>query len=186
MGLRPSLQDIRFDFGLLSDPAVDYLEEREFYALMRLVRAVAGGLVWTYSAPGDGSLPDDDSRLARIVRFDIKAWRKVRPAVSQFFVITEGRWHLNREWIAVGSSARAAIPVAIQEAVASRQGRRCTYCSSESGPFEFDHIFPVARGGTDDPSNLALACQSCNRSKQDLTLAEWLASGRLIIRATPQ
>ncbi|MBN9121338.1 MAG: HNH endonuclease [Planctomycetes bacterium] len=33
--------------------------------------------------------------------------------------------------------------------------------------FEVEHIVPTARGGADDPSNLALACRACNARKGD-------------------
>lgn len=32
-------------------------------------------------------------------------------------------------------------------------------------PFEVEHVIPAARHGTDDESNLALACRSCNLHK---------------------
>ncbi len=32
---------------------------------------------------------------------------------------------------------------------------------------------PVSLGGGDDPANLMVACQTCNRSKGSLTLGEW-------------
>jgi 5-methylcytosine-specific restriction endonuclease McrA len=42
----------------------------------------------------------------------------------------------------------------------------CAYCSVElNGRFDIDHIVPFAKGGTNWPSNLALACQRCNKSK---------------------
>jgi hypothetical protein len=52
--------------------------------------------------------------------------------------------------------------------------RVCAYCGSDEGPFEVDHIVPLAKGGTDDPRNLACACRTCNRSKKDRLIAEWL------------
>lgn len=33
--------------------------------------------------------------------------------------------------------------------------------------FEFDHIFPVSRGGQPDINNIVLTCRRCNRSKGD-------------------
>lgn len=40
----------------------------------------------------------------------------------------------------------------------------CVFCGS-TGKLEVDHIFPVARGGGDEPSNLQPLCVPCNRSK---------------------
>lgn len=36
---------------------------------------------------------------------------------------------------------------------------------------EIEHIIPLAQGGTDDESNLWLACPICNRHKSDKTSA---------------
>lgn len=48
---------------------------------------------------------------------------------------------------------------------------RCRYCGA--GPearLQIDHIMPRARGGTDDPDNLATACWACNNGKSDRVL----------------
>jgi len=57
--------------------------------------------------------------------------------------------------------------------VFQRDGYRCSYCGSDNGPFECDHVTPVIRGGSDDIKNLATACQPCNRSKGAKSLEEW-------------
>ncbi len=45
----------------------------------------------------------------------------------------------------------------------------CEYCKSAENfspdGFDIDHIFPRALGGTDDPDNLALSCNTCNGHK---------------------
>lgn len=43
----------------------------------------------------------------------------------------------------------------------------------ERGAFEIDHSIPLSRGGTDHRNNLFPACISCNRSKGDMTGAEF-------------
>lgn len=49
---------------------------------------------------------------------------------------------------------------------------RCVYCD---GPFQHvDHSLARARGGTDDPENLVPACATCNLSKSDRSLGEFL------------
>lgn len=52
----------------------------------------------------------------------------------------------------------------------------CAYCGNAEGPFHVDHIHPRALGGSNDPSNLAVACASCNCSKGAKPLDEWLTS----------
>lgn len=60
-------------------------------------------------------------------------------------------------------------------AVAERAGHRCEYCRAPevifNFPFEVEHIVPTSRGGSDDPSNLALACRACNLFKTDQVTA---------------
>ena len=51
----------------------------------------------------------------------------------------------------------------------------CVYCGGPAT--ERDHVVPKRRGGTDDPSNLVLACHACNTSKGLWTPDEWLAEG---------
>jgi HNH endonuclease len=36
----------------------------------------------------------------------------------------------------------------------------------------FDHVLPLARGGTSDPENLVTSCWPCNSGKSDYTLEE--------------
>jgi hypothetical protein len=53
--------------------------------------------------------------------------------------------------------------------VAEASRFRCGYCLTSQrviGPLlEIDHILPESRGGTDDESNLILACPMCNSHK---------------------
>lgn len=55
--------------------------------------------------------------------------------------------------------------------VAQRAGHRCEYCRASEAifnfPFEVEHAIPPNRGGSDDDSNLALSCRSCNLFKAD-------------------
>lgn len=174
--LWPRLSDIRLSFDMISRGGdVWMLSDRAFRALMLLVSASAAGLVWTYSEPGDGSLPDDDAMLARIVGMNKRGWKKVRAELQPFFRIQRGRWHLLAEWIAIDDRPiRFAIPARVQQQVLTREGKVCTYCGDTEGPFDFDHILPVSRGGSGDPSNLTVACATCNRSKGARTLREWV------------
>lgn len=55
-----------------------------------------------------------------------------------------------------------------------RDDYTCKYCSTRGGRMECDHIFPVSKGGSHEDDNLATACFTCNRSKRDKTVEEWL------------
>lgn len=47
-----------------------------------------------------------------------------------------------------------------------QQRGRCAYCRCKLGEvYEVDHIQPVAKGGSNDPSNIQLTCAKCNRKK---------------------
>ncbi len=69
---------------------------------------------------------------------------------------------------------------------------RCRYCAMptelmprtfnatadadcESRHATLDHIFPLSRGGQDNPSNWALACNACKLLKGDMTETSYIA-----------
>lgn len=66
-------------------------------------------------------------------------------------------------------SNRRPVSMALRWELLVRDGFRCRYCgrSSPDVALAIDHIIPVARGGTDDPSNLTVACVDCNGGKSD-------------------
>lgn len=41
----------------------------------------------------------------------------------------------------------------------------CHYCGTTNNELTIDHIQPTARGGTDTPNNITVACRSCNSRK---------------------
>ena len=52
---------------------------------------------------------------------------------------------------------------------------RCRYCGTPlEGEGEVDHLTPISRGGSNDASNLTLACLRCNREKGSKTFDEYL------------
>lgn len=58
--------------------------------------------------------------------------------------------------------------------IREKQGDICYYCSTKLfNAGEFDHATPLSRGGSNSPSNIVLACRTCNRDKRDKTAAEY-------------
>jgi len=74
-------------------------------------------------------------------------------------------------------SVRKRIGERTYRAICSRDGSVCVYCGKdaiESGAhLQLDHLNPRSKGGADEPSNLVLACRSCNSRRQDAPLAKW-------------
>lgn len=74
-----------------------------------------------------------------------------------------------------------------RDALVARGNHTCVYCGRTHlhvADFEtchaetvatLDHVVPRAAGGSNDPSNLVVACLSCNSSRQDTPLAQWAA-----------
>ena len=60
------------------------------------------------------------------------------------------------------------------------QKNTCVYCGLNPHchgalfTYQVDHIIPLSRGGTNNPSNLQLLCPHCNQSKRGKTHAEYL------------
>jgi 5-methylcytosine-specific restriction endonuclease McrA len=63
---------------------------------------------------------------------------------------------------------RAAHREILKQQLADRDGRRCFYCGDPNIRLRWltlDHVWPQAFGGTNDLSNLVLACAPCNNRK---------------------
>ncbi len=65
--------------------------------------------------------------------------------------------------------ARTYIPVEVERRVRATARNRCGYCLSPQhlvmARLEIEHIIPIAKQGSNDESNLWLACPLCNRYK---------------------
>ncbi len=48
-------------------------------------------LIMTYWQRGE-ALPDDDKKLARITRLEPRTWAKIKPAISDFFEVSDGKY----------------------------------------------------------------------------------------------
>lgn len=73
---------------------------------------------------------------------------------------------------APGIVARAYFPVWLKNAVFHRDKGRCQLCGCDltnilvpTARRHIDHMVPLRAGGTNDPTNFQLACESCNTSK---------------------
>lgn len=68
---------------------------------------------------------------------------------------------------------RKPIPGRLRHFVFERDGYRCKECgaTNKETTLHVDHIKPVSKGGTNDPSNLQTLCEKCNLAKHT---EEWV------------
>jgi 5-methylcytosine-specific restriction endonuclease McrA len=64
----------------------------------------------------------------------------------------------------LAATRRESIPEDVKAEVWRRDQGRCSNCGSRDR-LEFDHVIPLAMGGSNTVRNLQLLCESCNRSK---------------------
>lgn len=62
----------------------------------------------------------------------------------------------------------------VREYLLTKFNRTCQYCGVTDKPFEVDHIHPRSKGGSDQVSNLTLACHDCNQTKGNQDIKDFL------------
>ena len=63
---------------------------------------------------------------------------------------------------------RIPIPTALRFDVLTKAAYRCQACgakAADGAELHIDHIHPVSKGGTNDPTNLQALCRDCNLGK---------------------
>ena len=73
-----------------------------------------------------------------------------------------------------GTIRRVAIPQWVKKAVYHREKGRCVFCNSDLtgiinifNTSNYDHIIPLDLFGANDPCNIQLSCEKCNKSKNN-------------------
>lgn len=71
-------------------------------------------------------------------------------------------------------AVRSPLSKSLRFEIFKRDGYRCVYCgiTALNAVLHVDHVEPVARGGTNDPSNLVTSCRDCNLGKSAVPLEE--------------
>jgi 5-methylcytosine-specific restriction endonuclease McrA len=70
----------------------------------------------------------------------------------------------------------------VREYLLEKWGRKCAYCEAANVPLQIEHIHPKANGGSNAVSNLALACNPCNKKKGTLPIEVFLKDKPLIVK----
>lgn len=126
-------------------------------------------LIWSFLAQQNGTYRLNEKSLATLTRLSVHRWRKIAPRVLTLFVIDGDTVSLPRK-----PTRRKSLSIAVKKFVFGRDGNKCRYCGATEGELHIDHIVPLARGGSDEPENLCVACKPCNSSKNASMLDEWM------------
>jgi hypothetical protein len=70
------------------------------------------------------------------------------------------------EQVSLDARNRRAIRDDVKLFVWARDGGRCVGCRADK-ELHFDHIIPLAKGGSDEAENIQLLCRTCNLAKSD-------------------
>ena len=70
-------------------------------------------------------------------------------------------------WDAICRVERGKVSNKMRFKVYERDGYRCVRCGRKNVDLEVDHIFPIAKGGKSNFSNLQTLCHRCNALKSD-------------------
>lgn len=92
---------------------------------------------WRNSRPP----PDDDAQLARIVRMDLKRWRRLRPVIALFFQVGNGVWRHKRvdaEWERWTEKRRRAI----ERAAAGGRGKAAKSTATSTPKALLEGVLP--------------------------------------------
>ena len=63
----------------------------------------------------------------------------------------------------------------VREYLLNKWERKCAYCGVENIALQVEHIYPKAKGGSNQIYNLCLACDSCNQKKGTKNIELFLA-----------
>lgn len=73
------------------------------------------------------------------------------------------------------------LPVEAMELLTEMFAGRCAYCPSPAA--SWDHLVPVSKGGRTVPGNIVPACVSCNSSKNNRDLFDFIEQNGVVITA---
>jgi len=68
------------------------------------------------------------------------------------------------------------IDASISWRVFKRDFYRCRYCGNDNTPLTVDHLVRWEEGGPSTDANLVAACRKCNKTRGNMSYADWLKS----------
>ncbi len=148
--------------NFILDGTLGVMSDAEIGAYVTLVMKAVGG-----------SVDPDPERIRRVLKLTRRQFAPFWAHAGHLFYVRKGvLWPKNTDAIHIGWKGRGPASRLLRRLVAF-WGNACVYCGDVHAPLEVEHIIPRARGGTDDITNLTVACQPCNNAKLTQTAAEF-------------
>lgn len=106
-----------------------------------------------------------------------RKWHKEHPERSS---ISKSKSCFKRRAIEYGTRVNPAGIYEWMREIRSKPFVRCHWCGTKvSGrKVHFDHIIALSKGGTHTIGNLCSACASCNSSKKNRLIADWICQNQ--------
>lgn len=144
-----------------SRPRTDTVREQENarYHRRAALKAEQRGIIAAVLAPVVAARTADAAiQKAEHKRAYMRGWRRENPLIAS----AQSRAKKARRKNAPGRHTAADV-----QAIGGRQKWRCAWCGKPcDGNYHVDHIIPLARGGSNGPENICIACPPCNLSKK--------------------
>lgn len=113
-----------------------------------------------------------------LIRFNLLVAKTVEATITKSFPFeqyTDPRAHYPKDKLSSKERIkRRSIPSWVKNAVFHRDKGRCVYCNTDlTGVVNsltaknYDHMVPLDLFGTNDPCNIQLTCETCNKSKSN-------------------
>ena len=112
-----------------------------------------------------GNTPKNVLNLMRHIRVFAKVKKSSQQISTE--IVTEALKLLPALEQTRESNGRQGIPSEVRREVWRRDSGKCVKCGSREN-LEYDHIIPIAKGGSNTTRNIELLCEVCNRAKSDL------------------
>src|SRR5271157_134361 len=137
--------------------------EQQKYAPVGLMKSNSSNKRWWMSR-NNFYWEDEGYSATEIMALILEKLEQKKKRVEKAVILLSQRKAVSPQSKAVSTNGRQPIPDDVKMYVWQRDGGRCVKCRSQE-KLEYDHIIPIALGGSNTARNIQLLCEKCNRLK---------------------
>lgn len=149
-----------------------------------LARQAANNRAFAFSPAKPATQPTQQDRLARAIERNqfLAEQAAVLLGYESAAAMRQHQEEREREAQRLPNTAGAdrSLQYLATQMLRERDGNTCYLCRKDMDGLRavVEHIIPISRGGSNEPSNVALACTECNTKKGSLYVSLEVSSGR--------